>query len=137
MINNCIIEGNLVYDGNLTATKNGGSLYTNTIANKSNYKRNGDYVTDFIKFTASNYTADYLAQYARKGQRVIISGRMVNNNYEKKDGTKVSTIEIKVDDCSIVSYNNNDSKPTHEEVEPQKEEDIANVDWLTDDDMPF
>lgn len=50
--------------------------------------------TDFIYITAWNKTAEFCSKYFHKGQQVGITGRLEQNEYEDKDGKKVSKTQV-------------------------------------------
>ena len=55
----------------------------------------------FLNFIAFGKTAEYLAK-AKKGARVILSGNLLPNQYEKKDGTMVESVKLSVREAEIV-----------------------------------
>lgn len=62
---------------------------------------NADGSTVFIDFTAFGKTAEALA-LVKKGQRVLVEGRLVLNKFEKKDGTKVNQHKIVVNGFDFI-----------------------------------
>ena len=57
----------------------------------------GEKKTDFFNCTAWRQTAEFIGQNFRKGQLIVVSGRLQNNEWEDKDGNKRTTAEILVD----------------------------------------
>lgn len=84
---------------------------------------------DFFKCTAFGGTAEVIDKYLRKGSRALISGRLQQDEYTKKDGTKVSTVSVVIDLFDFV-----DSK---KQAEAPKAPDFMDVPWGIDLDLPF
>ena len=57
--------------------------------------------TLFIDFTAFERTAELLAS-VKKGQRILLEGRLVLEKFEKKDGTKVSKHKLVVSTMTYI-----------------------------------
>lgn len=49
---------------------------------------NGERKTDFFNLTAFGKLADFCAKYYRKGQQVLVEGRIQNRSWEDQDGQK-------------------------------------------------
>ena len=52
---------------------------------------------DFISCVAFGKSAEFAEKYFRKGQRVLISGRIQTGSYTNKEGQKVYTTEVIID----------------------------------------
>lgn len=59
--------------------------------------RIGSEDADFIRCVAFGKTADFLEEYAHKGLRVGITGRIQTGSYEDKDGNTVYTTDVIVE----------------------------------------
>lgn len=104
-MNNIVLSGRISKDIELKQTQNGKSYVRNSIAVKRSRKNaNGDYETDFFDFEIWNGTAEYLANYAKKGGRIEIAGELQNNNYQKNDGSMVYGNRIVVNKLEIIDY---------------------------------
>ena len=53
---------------------------------------------DFINCVAFDRAGEFAEKYFRQGMRVLISGRIQTGSYTNKDGIKVYTTDIIVDD---------------------------------------
>lgn len=50
---------------------------------------------DFIPVICFGKTAEIVAQYFKKGDRILIEeGRLHSSNYTKEDGTKIYTLDV-------------------------------------------
>ena len=91
-MNQAIICGRLVRDPEIR--------YTNGAEAKAVAKytiavdRMKDKEADFISCVAFGKSAEFAEKYFRKGQRVLISGRIQTGSYTNKDGQKVYTTDV-------------------------------------------
>ena len=91
-MNQAIICGRLVRDPEIR--------YTNGAEAKAVAKytiavdRMKDKEADFISCVAFGKSAEFAEKYFRKGQRVLISGRIQTSSYTNKDGQKVYTTDV-------------------------------------------
>lgn len=56
----------------------------------------GNHPTDFFRCTCWNRLAEVIEKHCTKGTKLLINGRLKNNNYEK-DGQKIYGNEILID----------------------------------------
>lgn len=61
----------------------------------------GNYPTDFFRCTCWSKLAEIVEKHCNKGTKLLISGRLKNNNYEK-DGQKVYSNEIVIDSLEFL-----------------------------------
>lgn len=57
---------------------------------------------DFFNCTAWRYTAEYVCKYLQKGSAVAITGYLITNEFEGKDGQKRKTYEIVAEDVNAM-----------------------------------
>ena len=61
----------------------------------------GNYPTDFLRCTCWGKLAEIVEKHCSKGTKLLLSGRLKNNNYEK-DGQKVYSNEIVIDSLEFL-----------------------------------
>lgn len=61
----------------------------------------GNYPTDFFRCTCWGRLADVIEKHCKKGTKLLIVGRLKNNNYEK-DGQKVYSNETVIDSLEFL-----------------------------------
>ena len=88
-MNSIILKGRLVADPELRQTQSNISHTRFKLAVDKITGKDGEKAADFIDCDAWRGTADFISKYFSKGQEILISGALHNNNYEKSDGTKV------------------------------------------------
>lgn len=100
-----IITGNLTRDPELRSTPNGASVCSFSVAVNRTYRdANGESKEDvsFIDCSAWGKLGEMIAQYAKKGSGVLVSGRLSQRSWEDKNGGgKRSRTEIVVEDFNF------------------------------------
>ena len=100
-----------------------------TLAVDRRRSRNSDQneqTADFISMVAFGKTAEFAEKYYKKGTKIIVSGRIQTGSYTNKEGVKVYTTEVVVEEQEFAesksasanggnsgNYNNNNSYNTY------------------------
>ena len=69
-----------------------------TLAVDRRFRRDGEATADFIPCVAFGRQAEHAEKYYHQGLRVTISGRIQTGRYTNKDGVKVYTTEVVVEE---------------------------------------
>ena len=69
-----------------------------TLAVDRTFKRDGEQTADFINCVVFGRSAEFAERYFRQGTKIAISGRIQTGSYTNKDGVKVYTTEVVVDE---------------------------------------
>ena len=64
---------------------------------------------DFIPCVAFGRSGEFAEKYFRQGQRVLVSGRIQTGSYVNKDGQRVYTTEVIIDDQEFADSKNDNS----------------------------
>lgn len=102
-INNVVVSGNLTRDAEVRATNSGNVVITFGIA-VNERRKSGDEWSDYTNFfncVMFGTRAEKLAQYLKKGRKVILSGKLAYSQWQTTDGTKKSKVEITVLDIDF------------------------------------
>ena len=87
--NKVILVGNLTKDVELKQTPTGVSVATFSVAVNRRYKdADGNQATDFINIVAWRKTAEFVAQYFKKGNPILIDGELQVRSYNDNNGNK-------------------------------------------------
>jgi single-strand DNA-binding protein len=139
-VNKVIISGNLCRDVELRQTNGGKSVVNNCVAvSRDRKEEDGSRKADFINIVVFGHSAEYLAKYSKKGDRVEIAGRWQVRTYETEKGTQTAN-ECVVESISAYSQTKNDEpKPVNDEQKPVNDERIGTKPavWENPDDLPF
>ena len=66
------------------------------------FKKQGDEVTaDFFNCTAFGKQAEFVEKYLKQGIKIVVTGRIQNDNYTNKDGQKVYSVQIMVEEMEF------------------------------------
>lgn len=142
-MNKFIGTGNLTKDGEFKSLDGGKSVYSNSLAMRNDFKnKEGEYDSEFINFNAWGTTAEYLNKYAKKGNKVLIEGRITTRSYDAQDGTKRYVTEVIANNVELLTYKKDDTQsetqsdlevPQNYKTQYEETEEIA----LSDADLPF
>lgn len=107
-MNKVFLIGNLTRDPELTETSSGISLCRFTIAVNRNYgSADGERKTDFFNVVAWRGLGENVARYAKKGNKVAVSGSIEMRNYEDSEGVKRVAIDIVAQDVEFLTPKQN------------------------------
>lgn len=63
--------------------------------------KDGEQTADFISCVAFRKTAEFIEKYFRQGTRMVISGRIQTGSYTNRDGQKVYTTDVVVEEVEF------------------------------------
>lgn len=64
-------------------------------------KREGQPTADFFNCTAFGKQAEFIERYLHKGTKILISGRVENEEYTNKDGQQVRSTKIMIEEIEF------------------------------------
>ena len=95
MINNVVLVGRTTKDPELRYTPSNIAVATFSLAVNRNFKdANGERETDFINCVIWRQQAESLANWAKKGALIGITGRIQTRSYENQQGQRVYVTEV-------------------------------------------
>ena len=103
MINNVVLVGRMTRDADLRYTPSNQAVATFTLAVNRNFKNQaGEREADFINCVIWRQQAENLANWAKKGTLVGITGRIQTRNYENQQGQRVYVTEVIAENCQVL-----------------------------------
>lgn len=111
-----------------------------TLAVDRRFKQEGQPTADFIPCVAFGKNGEFAEKYLHKGTKVIVIGRIQTGSYTNKDGQKVYTTDVIVEEQEFAesknsSAANNDSAPSNK---PKTDSDgFMNIPDGIDEVLPF
>ena len=69
-----------------------------TLAVNRRFRREGDQDADFINCVAFGRQGEFAEKYLKQGTKIVISGRIQTGSYTNKDGQKVYTTDVVVEE---------------------------------------
>jgi single-strand DNA-binding protein len=139
-MNTINLIGNICKEPELKQTTVGKPVVTVNLAVKRPFSKD---TTDFIPLVLWDKNAEYIHNYANKGSKIAVSGKLTTRKYQDKNGYNKTVFEVVADIVEVIEGWNTaqgtydpavDQEPTStftKPVEP-KFEAIS-----TDDDLPF
>lgn len=110
MINNLTLVGRLTKDPDLKYTGNGTAVATFTLAVNRNFtNQSGERQADFINCVIWRKPAETLANYAKKGVLIGVTGRIQTRSYDNQQGQKVYVTEVIADNFQLLESKKADS----------------------------
>lgn len=97
-MNRFIGIGRLVADPDIRMSTSGTKIARYRLAINRRPKEDGTQEADFLSCLCFNKTADFVERYLRKGMKIAIAGRIQTGSYDDKDGKKVYTTDIIVEE---------------------------------------
>ena len=99
-MNKVILMGRLTRDPDVRVStgERQMSIARYTLAVDRRFKRDGDQTADFIGCVAFGKLGEFAEKYLRKGTKVVVTGRIQTGSYTNKDGVKVYTTEVIVEE---------------------------------------
>ena len=102
-MNRVILMGRLTRDPEVRYTQGERSMavarYTLAVDRRGRRNQDGNEQTaDFINIVAFDRAGEFAEKYFRQGMRVLVSGRIQTGSYTNKEGQRVYTTDIIVDD---------------------------------------
>ncbi|MGT2846619.1 single-stranded DNA-binding protein [Streptococcus massiliensis] len=163
MINNVVLVGRMTRDAELRYTPSNVAVATFTLAVNRNFKsQNGEREADFINCVMWRQPAENLANWAKKGALIGVTGRIQTRNYENQQGQRVYVTEVVAENFQMLESraaregqgsgytpNNNFGSPTPNFGNSQSSSQTPNFSRdespfgatspmdISDDDLPF
>ena len=99
-MNKVVLVGRLTRDPEVRYSQgnNATAVARYTVAVDRRFKRDGEPTADFIPCVVFGRSAEFAEKYFRQGMRVSISGRIQTGSYTNKDGNRVYTTDVVVEE---------------------------------------
>ncbi len=100
-MNKVILMGRLTRDPEVRYSQGGENplaIARFTLAVDRRFKRDGEATADFISCVAFGRQAEHAERFYRQGLKIVITGRIQTGSYTNKDGVKVYTTEVVVEE---------------------------------------
>lgn len=111
-MNSVQLVGRLVRDPeNRYAATSGMAVCRFTLAVYRRFAKEGEQSADFISCVAFGKTAEFIEKYFSKGQRIGLNGHIQTGSYTNKDGQKVYTTDVLVENCEFVEKKQDNPTP--------------------------
>ena len=108
-MNKVILMGRLTRDAEIRYSQgeSATAIARFSLAVDRRFRRDGDdQNTDFINCVAFGRTAEFLERFGRKGTKFVLEGRIQTGSYNNKDGQKVYTTDVVVENIEFAESKN-------------------------------
>ena len=109
-MNKVILMGRLTRDPDIRYTQGDNSMciarYTLAVDRRFNRNNNDGNSADFIPCVVFGRSAEFTEKYLKKGTKMAIVGRIQTGSYTNKDGVKVYTTEVVVEEQEFAESRN-------------------------------
>ncbi len=109
-MNKVILMGRLTRDPEVRYSQGENSLaiarYTLAVDRRQARNSGDDQTADFINCVAFGRAGEFAEKYFRKGTKIAVSGRIQTGSYTNKDGVRVFTTEVVVEDQEFAESKN-------------------------------
>ena len=82
-----------------------------TLAVDRRFKKEGEQAADFINCVAFGKPREFAEKHFRKGMKILISGRIQTGSYTNRDGQKVYTTNVVVEDQEFAESKKQEATP--------------------------
>ena len=142
MLNNVSLVGRLTKDVDLRYTPSNVAVATFTLAVNRTFKNeNGEREADFINCVMWRQQAENLANWAKKGALIGITGRIQTRSYDNQQGQRVYVTEVVAETFQLLESkgqqgNQQGQRGQEQQQAPDFSRQGAPMD-ISDDDLPF
>lgn len=133
-MNKVILMGRLVSDPEVRYSQgeNSMAIARYTLAVDRRFKRDGEPTADFINCVAFGKNGEFAEKYLRKGVKIVVSGRIQTGSYTNKDGQKVYTTDVMVEESEFC-----ESKTADQQTNKPATPDFVSILDGVEDGLPF
>lgn len=110
-----------------------------TLAVDRKYRKEGEQSADYISCKAFGKIAEVIEKYVTKGTKIAIVGRIQTGSYTNKDGQKVYTTDVMIEDLEFCESRSSQQAQNTTKLAPAPNDDgFMNIpDSIDDDGLPF
>ena len=136
-MNKVILMGRLTKDPEIRTTQDGAhSIARYTLAVDRKFSKQ-EQSADFISCTAWEKKAEFAQKYLRKGTKVVVTGRIQTGSYTDRDGKKVYTTDVVVEDCEFAESKGASAQETPQERPSAPDDQFMDASAIPEEDLPF
>lgn len=107
-MNKVILMGRLTREPEVRHSQgeNATAIARYSLAVDRRFKREGEQTADFINCVAFGKSAEFAEKYLHKGTKITVVGRIQTGSYTNKDGAKVYTTDVVVEEQEFAESKN-------------------------------
>ena len=138
-MNKVILMGRLTRDPEVRYTQgdNAMAIARYSLAVDRRFKRDGEPDADFINCVAFGKSGEFAEKYLKKGTKIAVVGRIQTGSYTNKDGQKVYTTDVVVEEQEFAESKNSSSSDNNQSAPANKNTDFMNIPNGIEEELPF
>lgn len=137
-MNSVQLTGRLTRDPEVRYTDGGSTIARFTLAVNRRFKSESGPDADFISCVAFGKTAEFIEKYFTKGRKMDLNGRIQTGSYTNKDGQKVYTTDIVVENVEFGESKNAQGNNSNSSYDSSGADDgFMNIPEGIDEELPF
>lgn len=141
-MNKVILMGRLTRDPEVRYTQgdNASAVARFSLVVDRRFKKDGEQTADFISCVAFGKTGEFIEKYGHKGTKFVVEGRIQTGSYTNKDGQKVYTTDVVVEQVEFAeSKASADGNTTNNTSNPNTPTDTSfmYIPDSIDEELPF
>ena len=147
-MNKVILVGRLCRDPEIRYSQQGDeqmAVARYTLAVDRRFNKNNDQSADFISCVAFGRSAEFAEKYLKQGTKICVCGRIQTGSYINKDGHKVYTTDVVVEEQEFAESKNtagNDGSSSGQQApspapDPREASGFMSIPEGIEDDLPF
>ena len=106
--------------------------------NRRTRKEDGSQEADFINIVAFRKAGEFAEKYFRQGMRVLVAGRIQTGSYTNKDGQRIYTTDVIVDEQEFADAKRDGAESSHYGTPSPAGDGFMNIpDGVEDEGLPF
>ena len=114
-MNKVILMGRLTRDPEVRYSQgeNATAVARYSLAVDRRFRREGEPTADFINCVAFGRAAEFAERYLRQGTKIAVTGRIQTGSYTNRDGAKVYTTDVVVEEQEFAEGKNASATPSN------------------------
>lgn len=141
-MNRVILMGRLVREPEIRYSQgeNPLAIARYTLAVDRRFKKDGEQNADFISCLCFGKSAEFVEKYLRQGTKMTVSGRIQTGSYTNKDGVKVYTTDVVVEEQEFAeskSSQQSNNQPQQNQQAATGNDGFINIPDGIDEELPF
>lgn len=137
-MNKVILIGRLVADPEVRYSQgeNATAIARYRLAVDRRFKREGEQTADFISCVAFGRNGEFVEKYLCKGTKIAVAGRIQTGSYTNKEGQKVYTTDVVVEEHEFCESRGNSTQPISQYGQ-QDSDGFQNIPDGIEEELPF
>ena len=141
-MNRVILMGRLTRDPEVRYTQGNEPIavarYTLAVDRRGRRQDGNEQTADFINIVAFRKAGEFAEKYFRQGMRVLVSGRIQTGSYTNREGQRVYTTDVIVDEQEFADAKRDGAEPSNYGIPSPAGDGFMNIpDGVEDEGLPF